>query len=80
MLEPVTAADCRLLLSLLKFAIVAPDQRERVQAWLEAKHDGLDPGSEWKRRQAASRGERGYQAYEPGEIEPYAIPYGARHP
>jgi hypothetical protein len=35
MLEPVTAADCRLLLSLLKFAIVAPDQRERVQSALE---------------------------------------------
>lgn len=40
--EPVTAADCRLLLSLLKFAIVDPAQRERVESWLEAKRDALD--------------------------------------
>lgn len=44
MIEPLTAADYRLLLSLLKFAIVAPDQRERVQAWLEAKIEPVTPG------------------------------------
>lgn len=71
--EPVTAADCRLLLSLINYAIMLPEQRDRVSAWLEAKHDALDPGNEWKRRQAASRGERGYQAYEPGETAPIAI-------
>lgn len=42
-MEPVSAADCRLLLSLLKFAIVPPDQRERIEAWLEAKRDGVAP-------------------------------------
>lgn len=40
-MEPVNAADCRLLLSLLKFAIVPTDQRERIEAWLEAKRDGI---------------------------------------
>lgn len=40
-MDPVTAADCRLLLSLLKFAIVPPDQRERVEDWLRAKEAAL---------------------------------------
>jgi len=34
-MDDLTAADFRLLLSLLKFAIVAPDQRDRVQSALE---------------------------------------------
>lgn len=34
-MDDLTAADYRLLLSLLKFAIVAPEQRERVQGALE---------------------------------------------
>jgi hypothetical protein len=34
-MDDLTAADFRLLLSLLKFAIVAPEQRERVQSALE---------------------------------------------
>lgn len=34
-MDELNSADYRLLLSLLKFAIVAPDQRERVQGALE---------------------------------------------
>jgi hypothetical protein len=34
-MDDLTAADYRLLLSLLKFAIVAPEQRDRVQSALE---------------------------------------------
>lgn len=40
-MDPVNAADCRLLLSLLKYAIVPPDQLERLEAWLRAKEAAL---------------------------------------
>lgn len=67
-MDDLTAADYRLLLSLLAYAIVAPDQRARVQGALESAHDAAGPAGGWKRRQAVRRGERGYQAFEPGEI------------
>lgn len=41
MMDPVNAADCRLLLSLLKYAIVPPDQLERLESWLRAKEAAL---------------------------------------
>lgn len=41
-MQPVTADDCRLLLSALDYAIVSPEQRARVQAWLEAKKAALE--------------------------------------
>ena len=40
-MDPVNAADCRLLLSLLKYAIVPPDQLERLESWLRAKEAAL---------------------------------------
>jgi hypothetical protein len=52
------AADYRLLLSLLKFAIVAPEQRERVQAALEREQESVEidealPSMTYEEAQAA---------------------------
>lgn len=57
-MDELTAADYRLLLSLLKFAIVAPDQRERVQGALEeaqeaAEVDEAPPAMTYEEAQAA---------------------------
>lgn len=41
-MDDLTAADYRLLLSLLKFAIVAPEQRERVQSALEDAQEAAE--------------------------------------
>jgi hypothetical protein len=56
MIQPVTAADVRMLLLRLEFALIPNDQRERVTAWLEAKRDALDGiDLRWSRHIPADR-------------------------
>lgn len=36
-MQPVTAADVRLLIRAMGYVVSSPEQRERITAWLEAK-------------------------------------------
>lgn len=36
-MQPVTAADVRLLIRAMSYVVSSPEQRERIISWLEAK-------------------------------------------